>query len=173
MGKAKDVLIFICEAISGQIAGEPSRDYSRNTGGIAHSYWQDKSWDNHWEQAVEQDKTLSHNINVKNESTNYYNLEVLLIVYLFTKDDGYVTSDEKKIITEYFSRKKNTLTDNELRGAIALQNITPSIENIIKYIDENNITKEEVEKALKLIKELKDRHRRYNDVYNDLLFNLM
>lgn len=101
---------------------------------------------------VETNNTIEEDYSTFN--VNRVTLEMLILVYVYTKDDGKVSFSEKAKIRDHFASYRFDLEAEELEEIKELIAMEPSLNNIRSHINQNNMKDKEVSYVLDCVEDL-------------------
>lgn len=104
---------------------------------------------------------------------DYFILESMMLIYVYNEDDGKLSFKEKKEIKKHFSKYKNKLTQDDLERVKDLQNHDSSLTNLRAHISQNNLTENDVMKALDFIKRVSSDNSDYLQIHKRLYSGLL
>jgi len=93
-------------------------------------------------------------------------LELLLLFYTFNEDDGRISFFERRKIVKHFKTYRNKISKNDSES---LQTIgQSSINDISRLIQQENINKVDINKAIYTVRKICKKTENYNNIIKDL-----
>ena len=105
-------------------------------------------------------------------NVNKVKLEILLLSYIYTEDDGKISFSEKTKIKNHFRSFKNKLDEEDLESVKELMIVEPSMNNIRSHINQNKMDDSEVTNTLATIQSICGVNKDYEVIIKRIRKNL-
>ncbi|AIO18698.1 hypothetical protein KQ51_00818 [Candidatus Izimaplasma bacterium HR1] len=99
-------------------------------------------------------------------------LEVQLLVYVFNTDDGKISFKERQSIKKYSVSLNKLITSKDMNDIIRMSKTPKSLNEILNFITTQDVSNEQISKALHLLEKICKRNSRYNKIILNLRSNL-
>ena len=105
---------------------------------------------------------------VLDDNAKAIKLELLLLGYMFEKDDGKISFFENRAIKKHFSSKKKVIFTKDKRELGELKVVGSNLIQLNDFRIENNYTELQVSEAIDFLKKITNNKKRYRNIINSI-----
>ena len=109
----------------------------------------------------------------KEDPVNSLKLEILLLSYMFTEDDGKISGKEKKAIKKHFYKFKGLLSTFDINEIKSQSHNAQSLQNIRAFISQNNVSNTQIRNAINMLKDVDQEMNAYHSIITRIESSLL